>query len=115
MIHIKKRILKSIEELMLFFFSVGAKDISTHFERKENGYILTVSGDYDPQKIEHLKHLEEHLNAPKDPAVLECFWELAGESDVTSDSELYLVGQMADKAVLNITPERAEVILEKTF
>ncbi len=113
--HIKKRISKTIDEMMLFFFSIGCQNINIQFDKVENGYRITLKGPFDPQKSESIKTLDKYLNAPKDASILECFWELAGESDMNTDSELYLVGQMIDSADIQTQGNYLTVVLNKQF
>ena len=113
--HIQKRISKTIDEMMMFFFSVGGENIHIQFDKLENGYRITMKSKFDPKYRDKLDVLSKYLNAPKDESILECFWELAGESDNHADSELYLVGQMIDRADVRIEDDLVTVVLDKRF
>ena len=39
----------------------------------------------------------------RDPALVESYWELAGGAQYSSESELALVGQMLDAAIVEVT------------
>ena len=112
--HIKKRISKTIDEMMMFFFSIGGQNINMQFDKLDNGYRITMKSQFDPACREKLQTLDKYLNAPKDESILS-FWELAGESDMNADSELYLVGQMIDCASIQVEENCATVVLEKHF
>ncbi|WP_274953387.1 hypothetical protein [Angelakisella massiliensis] len=113
--HIRKRISKIIDEMMLFFFSVGGQKIHIDYEHLDVGYRIAMESDYDPASREDLEHLDRYLNGPKDESILEYYWELAGERESGRDSELYLVGQMIDKADIRVEENKVTVVLEKRF
>ena len=83
--HIRKRISKIIDEMMLFFFSVGGQKIHIDYEHLDVGYRIAMESDYDPASREDLEHLDRYLNGPKDESILEYYWELAGERESGRD------------------------------
>ena len=55
---------------------------------------------YDRHEMERMAEVLQP--AMRNPALVEEYWELAGGDQYTSDSELALVGQMVDDAVVTI-------------
>ena len=49
--------------------------------------------------------------AVRNPALVETYWELAGEDQYTSDSEMALVGQMLDESRVVVEPGRVKMEL----
>ena len=47
--------------------------------------------------------------AVRSEAMVEMYWELAGEDRYSSESEMALVGQMADSAVLEIGEQLVKI------
>ena len=72
--------------------------MTTVVQREETAYRLLLEGDYDAafrhevERMERLLHPEE-----RNPALAETYWELAGGDGHSGDSELSLVGHIADQ------------------
>lgn len=115
MIHEEKKVAKIIEELTMFFFTVGADEIETRIKREDNSDIIRMSANYDPEYREELDDLNEFLNEEKNDGLEDIYWELAGSGDPGEASQLLLVGMMIDKAKIKITDTRVEVELYKKF
>ena len=113
MTHEEKKVGKIIEELTMFFFSVGAEHIQTGIDRQENQVIITMESDYDPDREQGLHRLKEFLNEPKNDGMEDIYWELAGSGDPGESSQLLLVGMMLDKAEVEIIPEKVKLKLYK--
>ena len=47
----------------------------------------------------------------RSPALVEQYWQLAGGDQDTSDSELALVGQMADRCAVSVETDRVFIEL----
>lgn len=92
-----------IDELYTALLHYGSADVDLHIKREENGLHLIVRGNFAPEHEHHILRMGELLNPPvRSPAMVEEYWELAGEDQYTSESELALVGMMADAAELTI-------------
>lgn len=113
MTHEEKKVGKIIEELTMFFFSVGAEHIQTGIDRTGNQVIITMESDYAPDREYGLLHLKEYLNEPKNDSVEDIYWELAGSGDPGESNQLLLLGMMLDKAEVDISPERVKLKLYK--
>lgn len=105
-----------IDELYTALLHYGSGDVDLHIRREENGLHLEVKSDFSPEHSDHIRRMGELLNpAVRSPAMVEEYWELAGEDQYTSESELALVGQMADEAQLEISGEQVRIVLFVAF
>jgi len=105
-----------IDELYTALLHYGSADVDLHIKRMENGMRLYVQSNFSPEHIQHIQRMGELLNpAVRSPAMVEEYWELAGEDQYTSDSEMALVGQMAEEAELTISGDRVNIELFVAF
>ena len=65
MIHEEKKIANIIEELTMFFFTVGADEIETKIKREDHTDIIWMSANYNPEYKDELDYLGEYLNKEK--------------------------------------------------
>lgn len=93
-----KKITKILSEMVTFALLGDAENVSTTIENNENMYRLIISASNVNRTVESIENLRELLNAPRQKAAEEYYWELAGDSD--TGSELALVGMMTDKAIV---------------
>ena len=115
MIHEEKKVAKIIEELTMFFFTVGSDEIETRIKRNDHSDVIWMSANYNPEYREELDYLNEFLNEEKNAGLEDIYWELAGSGDPGESSQLLLLGMMIDKAEIKITDTRVEVKLYKNF
>ena len=113
MIHEEKKVAKIIEELTMFFFALGADEMSSGISRKDNQVTITFRANYHADYEYKLKHLEEYLTEPKNEGIEDIYWELAGSGDPGETSQLLLVGMMIDKADIKVEPEKVTLRLYK--
>lgn len=113
MIHEEKKVGKIIEELTMFFFSVGADSISSHVKREDNMVIINFASNYDVEQKERLVYLNKYLNEPKNEGMEDIYWELAGSGDPNETSQLLLLGMMLDKAEVTVDEDRVYLKLYK--
>lgn len=101
-----------IDELYTALLHYGSEEVSLRILRRKDGLKLLVEGDFDPGYREKILRMGKLLQPEvRSPAMVEMYWELAGEDRYTSDSELSLVGQMADEASLQIEDEKVRIEL----
>lgn len=101
-----------IDELYTALLHYGSEEVSLRILRQKDGLKLLVDGDFNPDYREKILRMGKLLNPEvRSPAMVEMYWELAGEDLYTSDSELSLVGQMADEASLAIDGEKVHIEL----
>ena len=113
MIHERRKVAKIVEELTIFFFSVGAKRMASTIEYNGSVADITFISDYDADYRYKLDDLEKYLNEPKNAGMEDIYWELAGSSDPGEPGELLLLGMMIDRAEVEIHEETVEVKLHK--
>ena len=115
MIHEEKKVAKIIEELTMFFFSLGADEIETRIKRDENSDFIWFSSNYNPEYRDELDYLDEYLNKEKNDGLEDIYWELVGSSEPGEASQLLLIGMMIDKAEIKIEDSKVELKLYKEF
>lgn len=115
MIHEEKKTVKILEELTMYFMSVGATDIHTGLNIEENKAVLTFDSDYNSDYEGNLQCLEKYLNEPRNDEMEDIYWELAGSGDPGETSQLLLVGMMIDKAEIVRKEGRIYLRLIKEF
>lgn len=115
MIHEEKKAAKIIEELTMFFLSVGATEIHSGLKREEKRAVLTFDSNYHPDYEENLNSLEKYLNEPKNEELEDIYWELAGSGDPGESSQLLLIGLMTDEVVIERGNGRVHLRLTKEF
>ena len=115
MIHEEKKVAKIIEELTMFFFSLGADEIETCIKRDGNSDFIWFSSNYNPEFKDELHYLEKYLNKEKNDGLEDIYWELAGSGDPGESSQLLLIGMMIDKADIEINDSKVELKLYKKF
>lgn len=113
MMHEEKKVAKIVEELNMYFFTVGATDIKTEIKKNNTNVIIYMISDYLPEYREQLEELEEYLNEGKDEGMEDFYWELAGCGEPGETNELLLIGAMLDKAYVVINEDRVELMLYK--
>ena len=116
MTHNRKKIAKIVEELTMYFFSVGADKIESCLEKEKDQYIIRFNSTYDPEYRNNLDSLIKYLNKPRNEAMEDIYWELAGSGDPGESSQLLLVGMMTDRAevVIHEEEKRIEIALYRT-
>lgn len=99
-----------IDELYTALLRWGSGEVNLCISREEEGLRLRVESDFNPEFLGKVQRMGELLQpAVRSEAMVEMYWELAGEDQYTSESELALVGQMADEAELTIDGNRVKI------
>ena len=115
MTHDEKKVGKIVEELTMFFFSIGADDIKTEIKRQDNRVIVLFESNYQPEYQHNLHRLKEYLNEPKNEGMEDIYWELAGSGDPGESAQLLLIGMMLDKAEVEIKDTKVRLTLYKNL
>lgn len=113
MTHGEKKIAKIIEELTMYFFAVGARNIQSGIKVDGNRAVITIRADYTAENRDKLDGMEEYLNESKNEGIEDFYWELAGSGDPGETSQLLLIGMMIDRAEISITEEEVSLVLYK--
>lgn len=107
--HDKKRIAKIVDELITYFFSMGATDIDINLKEEKECYKISLKCNYSCKDQGKIDKLIKYLKCAKQEEMEEYFWELTGDCDV--DTELTLVGMMTDEAKVSCSDNKIEVSL----
>ena len=110
MVHEKKKVVKIVEELTLYFFALGADRIQSGIEKKGKSVVITFRANYHPDYADQLTQLEKYLNCQKIDGMEDVYWVLGGSGEPGETSQLLLVGMMIDQAKIRL--EEGEVYLE---
>lgn len=101
-----------IDEIYTSLLHYGSDDVQLRIVREAQGLRLFVQADFNPAHRDDVERMDELLHpAIRSDAMVEMYWELAGEDQYTSDSEMSLVGQMVDKATMSIAGENVNIEL----
>lgn len=113
MVHEEKKVGKIVEELTMFFFTVGANKMNSGIEKYGNQVKITFQSNYLPEYEHLIEVLEECLNEPKNEGIEDIYWELAGSGDPGESSQLLLVGMMIDEYVMKKHDNQVSLTLYK--
>ena len=99
-----------IDEIYTALLHYGSREVALNIVREDKGLYLLVDSNFDPEHLNHIERMAELLQPEvRSPAMVEMYWELAGEDRYTSDSEISLVGQMADEAAVAIGGNKVHI------
>ena len=113
MIHEEKKVAKIVEELTMFFFSIGATEMESSIKREGSLDIIHFKSNYNPYYRSNLHYLEKDLNEPRNEGLEDIYWELAGSGEPGESSQLLLIGLMIDRAQIQIGESQVELRLFK--
>ena len=115
--HLARRKMSHIlDEIYTALLHYGSDVANLRILREQEGLRLFATSNFVPEHRHHIERMAELLQpAVRSPAMVEEYWELAGEDQYTSDSELALVGQIADEAAVRIEGNRVEIDLFVRF
>lgn len=113
MLHERKKLAKIVEELTIYFFSIGADVIESKIQHMGKTAIIQIDANYKPEYAHKLESMHRLLNSERDDGVEDVYWELVGSGDPGESSQLLLVGMMCDKADVDIGPERVSITMFK--
>lgn len=113
MVHEEKKIGKIVEELTMYFFTLGADKMSSGIERDGNTIKITFRSNYLPENEHGIHTLEKYLNEPRNEGIEDIYWELAGAGDPGESSQLLLLGVMVDRHEIIKYENEVEVVLYK--
>ena len=112
----RRKMCRAIDELYTLLLRSGGEAVDLHIKREAEGLRLLARGDFDPARRREMEALEEIVHpASRNVALVEEFWELAGGEQCAGDSELPLVGQMADEARVTVGERQVEIELYIRF
>ncbi len=109
--HEEKKVAKIVEELTMFFFTLGADHLSSSIEKIESGAKITFRANYLPEYEHGIHSLEKALDEPKNEGMEDIYWELAGSGDPGESSQLLLLGMMIDRHEVKKSGNEVELVL----
>lgn len=99
----RRKMSRVIDEIYTALLHFGCGEVNLRIVREESGLRLIVQGDFQPEHLEEILRMGELLRpAVRSAAMVEMYWELAGEDQYSSESEMALVGQMADDLLFQL-------------
>ena len=113
MVHKRKKVAKIVEELTMFFFSVGATKMNSGIEYDGMHAKITFSSDFELEYKRKVEDLEKYFNEPKNAGMEDIYWGLAGTGDPGEPGELILLGMMIDRAEVDVRDGFANLVLYK--
>lgn len=110
-IHLARRKMGHIiDEIYTALFHCGSEEVDLKISKESEGLRLLVKGDFNREYTADIVRMGELLQPPvRSAAMVEEYWELAGEDRYSSESEMALVGQMADEAALTVEGQCVEI------
>ena len=101
-----------IGEIYMLLLHCGSREVDLRIRREEAGLRLLVKGGFLEEYREDIERMAQLLRpAVRSAAMVEMYWELAGEDQYTGESEMALVGQMADEAKLDVDGQQVSMEL----
>ena len=115
MVHEEKKIGKIVEELTMFFFALGAKNIESKIERIENEVKITFHSDYNPEYEHKVLKAEQYLLEPRNEGMEDMYWELAGSGDPGESGQLLLVGMLINHHEFHLGEGEVEFVFYREW
>lgn len=95
----KQKNIKIANEILNFCYRHNSNHISLDIKNYADKTLFNISSYVENLNEEYLEELKKLLSSPRSHEMEEYYWRLTGE--VSSDSELTLVGMMTDEAVVD--------------
>lgn len=110
-LHIARRKMGHIlDEIYTALLQYGSREVDMRIVREDEGLRLYVESNFNEEYMEDMERMGELLQPDvRSAAMVEMYWELAGEDQYTSESEMALVGQMANESSLTIEGEKVSI------
>ncbi|MGO5051091.1 hypothetical protein ACTQ6A_01040 [Lachnospiraceae bacterium LCP25S3_G4] len=113
MMHEQKKLGKIVEELTMFFFSIGANDSTARIRLEGKKAIITFASNYELEHEHKLESMERYLKCGRNDGLEDTYWELAGAGDPGEGSQLLLIGTMVDSVEVHIAKNTVNINLIK--
>lgn len=103
-----------MDELVYYLLRINTQDIRVEIQKAEPYYIVSISGQYDPAQYKKIHDIKRMLTeGPRDKSIEAEYWELMGLNSSTFDSELQLIGMMADHSSMTLEGNRLNIEIQK--
>ena len=108
----RRKMSRIVDELYTALLHYGSEEVNLRIVRETDGLRLFVQADFHAEYRDEIDRMGQLLQpAIRNDAMVEMYWELAGEDQYTSESEMALVGQMADEAALIVEGQKVDIEL----
>lgn len=108
----RRKMSRMLDEIYTALLHYGSSEVELRIVREDLGLRLFVEGDFHEDYLEEVERMGRLLRPEvRSVAIVEEYWELAGEDQYSSESEMALVGQMADDASLEIEGQKVHIEL----
>jgi hypothetical protein len=97
--HKKEKLIKIMNELVNFCFSIHMNDLNINFSCREDRGEISVEGYCTNPPMERLQDLEYILNSPRQEELEEYYWQLVGEGN--EYQELEMIGALVDSGSID--------------
>lgn len=98
----EKKISKIVQEMNMYFFSIGADFIQSEIDKGDKNVVITFKANYKPEHEETISELDEYLNCLKNDGIEDVYWEIAGSGASDESSQMLLIGMMIDEAEIRL-------------
>ena len=113
MLHEQNKTTKIVAEVSMYLFYLGATEIESKIKIRENEAIICLKSDYNAAFQNKFTSALRLLSKPRDEALENEFWSLAGSTEIGEASQLLLVGSMTDKADLSFDETTVTITLTR--
>lgn len=101
-----------IDEIYTALLHYGSGEVDLRILREAEGLRLFARSDFASEHLEHIRRMSQLLQpAVRSEAMVEMYWELAGEDQYSGESELSLVGQMANESKVEVDGNQVAIEL----
>lgn len=106
----RRKMSRIVDELYTALLHYGSEEVDLRIVKEPEGLRLEARSNFLPEHRHHIERMGELLQpAVRSEAMVEEYWELAGEDQYSTESEIALVGQMADEAEITVDGETVEL------
>ena len=112
----RRRMNHVISELSHALLLAGGREIDLRLVREDDGLRLHLEGDFQAEHQTAMERMAKLLQPlVRDPALVETYGELTGEDQYTEQGEIALVGQMLDRAQVELAGGQVRMDLYIAF
>lgn len=106
----RRKMSRIIDEIYNALLHCGCGEVDLRIVREADGLRLLVQSDFQEEYLEEIERMGDLLQpAVRSAAMVEMYWELAGEDQYSSENEMALVGQMADELLFRVQEKQLHI------
>lgn len=108
----RRKMGRVIDEVYSALLRCGGDEVNMRILREKGGLRLLVQSDFNADAIEEIERMQRLIHPEvRSAAMVEMYWELAGEDQYAGEGEIALVGQIADEAEMIVEDGQARIEL----